>query len=88
MAEGNGLLNRHTVYYRIESSNLSVSAIIFFQLFFDMCRKAIKNPNNFKIFQSNLRTYIVMNDMGSREYRLKLAEIYGDSVPVRSFFRQ
>ena len=48
----------------------------------------MKKPNNFNIFQNHRRTYIVMSYMGCGEYTLKLAEIYGSSVLVRSFFRQ
>jgi hypothetical protein len=36
---------------------------------------------SYDIFQNHRRVYIVMYDVGCEEYRPKLAEIYGGSIP-------
>jgi hypothetical protein len=46
----------------------------------------MKKPNNFNIFQNDLRTDIVMGDVGCEEYSQRVAEIYGSPLLVRSFF--
>jgi hypothetical protein len=67
---------------------ISSSPPLFFQPFFGWYGKVSKMPNKFNIFQNDLRTDIVLNGSGCEGYRSKLAEIYGGSVLVRSFFRQ
>jgi hypothetical protein len=47
----------------------------------------MKIPSKFKPFQNHLCIDMVMDDAGCKEYRFKLAEIYG-FVLVRSFLGQ